>query len=1416
MLRSVVAGVFVVCLAVAAAGTLPEGSSAAGVVPRWTQAGEPGIGAAMTAFAIDPSNPNHVVMGGELQGIAYSFDRGVTWTPSEGLSSPEIGDITFGSSGVIWAGTYGGPAKSVDGGRTFTMVSSWPRSTLWHDPQEGANRRVEKVLVDPANNNHLFAFCGNQRDLGGHDLEPWFVLQPDGSFYNASANKYDYPPPSDGEVYESVDGGVTWTIKGQITGSNIKWAGIDSAANFVGSMTNMLIGSNMGLFRSTNSGATWQRVYSGRARSVTTHPTDPNKAWAATDNGVIVTTNGGVTWQLVPNLPNLKYSIVAVAPSNPSVLWTTMGFPIEASAHTIYRSLDGGANWAQIGLSGYESIYGSGTDFVNGIAIDPTDANRVIGMNFEDVIETTNGGATFHSIVADHLPSGKWRGRGFAGAFGTWVGFSENNPNLLSFAGMDGFNPLVSADAGQSFTRPPASTNDDLWFGAVQTDYQPDDVLWTLRGNWYWGFNGVVRVAGGGEGSGQLFGAGGLPAEGLTTSISLVALTNGAIANVDGILYRSTDAGANWANSTPCPDAGRLVRAWKSWTHIYLGCQNYVMESINAGVTWSVMPGSPGVGGREHRLSSGPQGLVAAHRFDSTRIEVFTGGVWRTIAMPFPGVPGFMAAAMDAGNANRIVAVPYTDTELGQTPAPGPVMTEDGGATWKVIKDGLPVYHFHSLSADPNRPGVFIAGASGGGFYKLDLSGGTVPPTTTSIPTTTTTRAPTTTVPPTTPAPTTTVPPSTGGSPVVIGTNSSTVPTLAAGGSVVGGYPAGSISGDLIIASVMTHGGEVVTTPTGWSLVGFRDVGSSYGARVTVLAKVRGSETSQSFTVPGGAGSGVRVDVMAVRGAGPVSAVSGAGYLTSLDLSTVAVGPTLLLGIAGSGNGTPMTWGAMTSIATTHLYPVTRSALAWAQVPSGSTTRTLSTPYTENIAAFLVSILAPGSTPSTTLPAPTTTSTTILPTTIPPTTIPPTTVASTTTSTTSTTSPTTTTAPPTNVGSPSIVATSSATAPNVAAGDAVSVAYPAGSSSGDVMIASVMTHKGETVSLPSGWSTVGVRDPGAAYEARVAVFSRIRGAETSAAFVVPGGAPNGVRVEIVGVRGGGAVTALSDVTYGTSLALSMSVPASSLLVGIAGSGNGTPLTWNAMTPISTTHLYPLSRSALAWSLTPGSSQVATQVVTAPYSENITAFLVSVAPAPVVPPSTGPTYVANVGTVSPTPVPNAGSLSVTYPAASATGDLLVASVMTHGSEIVATPDGWSLVATKDTGVAYQARIAVFAKFKGTDTAQAFTFPIGAPSGARVEVIVVRGATAVDAGTGSGYQSSLGVSVTATAPSLLIGIGSSGNNTPMGWSGMAPLLYTPSYPAPSAAMAYESVGAAVQTRYIAPPYSENIVAVLLAVR
>ncbi len=121
-------------------------------------------------------------------------------------------------------------------------------------------------------------------------------------------------------------------------------------------------------------------------------------------SGVWKTDDDGKTWQAIfEHMPSTSIGDIAVAPSNPDIVWVGTGeaniFRASMAGVGIYKSTDAGKTWTHMGLTDTQTI--------GRIIVHPTDPNTVYvaasGHEWTDnemrgVFKTTNGGKSWDKI----------------------------------------------------------------------------------------------------------------------------------------------------------------------------------------------------------------------------------------------------------------------------------------------------------------------------------------------------------------------------------------------------------------------------------------------------------------------------------------------------------------------------------------------------------------------------------------------------------------------------------------------------------------------------------------------------------------------------------------------------------------------------------------------------------------------------------------------------------------------------------------------------------------------------------------------------------------------------------------------------------------------------------------------------------
>jgi photosystem II stability/assembly factor-like uncharacterized protein len=154
-------------------------------------------------------------------------------------------------------------------------------------------------------------------------------------------------------------------------------------------------------------------LMSGRIADIAVHPTDFSTWYVAVGSGgVWKTINSGTTWKPIFD-GEKSYSIgcVVLDPSNPEIVWVGTGENV-GGRHVgfgdgVYRSLDGGSSWKNMGLGESQHI--------SEIIVDPTDSNTVYAASQgplwsaggeRGLFKTADGGESWENVLSD----GEWTG----------------------------------------------------------------------------------------------------------------------------------------------------------------------------------------------------------------------------------------------------------------------------------------------------------------------------------------------------------------------------------------------------------------------------------------------------------------------------------------------------------------------------------------------------------------------------------------------------------------------------------------------------------------------------------------------------------------------------------------------------------------------------------------------------------------------------------------------------------------------------------------------------------------------------------------------------------------------------------------------------------------------------------------------
>jgi len=621
----------------------------------------------VSAGAVDPSDANTYYFGTPGGGVWKSTNAGQTWSPifdATGMASIGALAVAASNTQTIYVGTGeetrgDGVYKSTDGGKSWTNVGL--RDTHY----------IGSIVVSAAN--------------------------PDEVVVGAIG---DRAPGQDRGVFRSTDGGKTWTrvlFVDDTAGCPSVVAAPDAPRILFATLYPSVGARGVGLappvvpgqpppapgappftrepavFKSTDGGATWTRLAAkglssppvGRQALAVVAKSGGRIVLAGLSDGLYRSEDGGETWTRANHDPRITPVGVIADPSNADLVYVTQT--------ALYRSTDGGRT--------FDAFAGapSGDDFQL-LWIDPRDSHRLLAGVDQGAVISVDAGKSWSSWY--NQPTGQFY----------HVVTDDRFPYRVYAAQQDSGSVAVPSrsDFGEISYRDWYSPG-GFEFGYLAPDPLDPDIV--FAGGWY---RTVVRFD---RRTGQI-----------------------VHVFVPGSRYRSV-------NNAPMFFSPQDPRA------LYYGTQ-YMMKSTDGGMTWKEVspdltdvparaqtpprPPSPSVPSiTTFSLSYVKAGVIwAATNNGVVQMTADGGATWKNVS---PGdVPAngsfeiIEAGRHDVGTAYATLIVP-------QDVRPYVYRTQDSGATWQRIVDGLPDTAIaRVVREDPVRKGLLFCGTESAVFVSFD------------------------------------------------------------------------------------------------------------------------------------------------------------------------------------------------------------------------------------------------------------------------------------------------------------------------------------------------------------------------------------------------------------------------------------------------------------------------------------------------------------------------------------------------------------------------------------------------------------------------------------------------------------------------------------------------------------------------
>jgi photosystem II stability/assembly factor-like uncharacterized protein len=574
---------------------------------------------------------------------------------------------------TFYVGTPGGGIwKTTNGGSSWTPLSD-------NISQAG----VTAIVIHPTNPNTIYIGTGD--GYGHFDVKGIGVLK-------------------------SIDGGVTW----QNTGLSwtIPQQLVVSAMAMSPSNTSVLIAAtNVGLYKTTDAGATWVLLRSGRHNDVKYKPGDGNTLYAALTSpsaNIVRSIDGGATWTQVTSFYNFNRINIAVTPANTNVVAAIASLSEGSGFGGLYYSNNSGASFELRSSSPNVLSYPELGNEDGGlgwyalcIAISPNNANNVL-VGSVNTWGSTNGGVNWtlktHWSGAPGVPT--------IHADKHYLAFNPLNPGMVIqcndggiYKSTDGGTSWQDITNGLAITMyyriSSAQTDNNIMMGGTQDN-----------GGRKRSASGVWSMANGGDGMDVAF-------DPTNANIMYSSYPGGEV-------FRSTDQFLNNVKiSNNIVDS--LRSGWLSpytldpnnSSIIYLGYKD-VFKTYDRGDSWTMISNNLSSSDlSEIAVSKSNPGTLYVTNGNTLFKTINDGGSWSTVTPSTLNGNRITYIAVHPANAN-IVWI----TIGGYSHGVKVLKSTDGGSSWANISGTLPNVPMSCIIYENGSNDALYIGGDVGVYYR--------------------------------------------------------------------------------------------------------------------------------------------------------------------------------------------------------------------------------------------------------------------------------------------------------------------------------------------------------------------------------------------------------------------------------------------------------------------------------------------------------------------------------------------------------------------------------------------------------------------------------------------------------------------------------------------------------------------------